>query len=308
MSHFSILVVGNVDYNMAPFSEFECTGEDNEFVQSIDVTKEKRKDFEEAIKEQKENPDQEYGYKGSTFREYLESYCGYAFAESQFNLDLEDKHKYGYFYPVAGTEDDFIVIKRTNPKSFYDYYRDGYEGLKLKDGTMTNHAFKKDVDFDAIFAERDKEARDVYRKVINALGYVPHIEHTWASLVDKFNPKDGDTPTMTRDEAEKIYDAQQAVNDFKALFDTKKLDRFELGIWASVDEFCMSEDEYVKSQHIHSLTFGYVVNREYHSMGEMGLWAMVFNEKDPSDWDGEYQKFIDSLPDSAELTILDCHV
>lgn len=308
MSHFSILVVGNVDYNMAPFHEFECTGRDDEFIQSIDVTKEKREDFEKAIREQKENPDQKYGYKGSTFKEYLEDYCGYNFAKSQSELDLEEKHKYNYFYPVAGTKDDFIVIRRTNPNSFYDYYMEGYKGLKLKDGTMTNHAFKKDIDFDAIFAERDKEARNTYRKVIGALGYVPSLEHTWASLVDEFAPKEGKEPTMTRDKAEEIYGEQKAAKDFDALFKANKLDRIEIGIWCNVDEFCMSEEEYVKSQHIHCLTFGYVVNREYHSNGDMGWWAIVSNEKDPNAWDEEYKKFLDSLPDDAELSILDCHV
>lgn len=308
MSHFSILVVGNVDYNMAPFHEFECTGRDDEFIQSIDVTKEKREDFEKAIREHKENPDQKYGFDGSTFKEYLKDYCGYNFAKSQSELDLEDEHKYNYFYPVAGTNDDFIVIRRTNPNSFYDYYREGYAGLKLKNGTMTNHAFKKDIDFDAIFAEKEKNARDTYRKVIGALGYVPSLEHTWASLVDEFAPSEGKEPTMTRDEAIKIYDEQKAVKDFHALFETKKLDHFELGIWCNVDDFCMSEEEYVKSQHIHCLTFGYVVNREYHSNGDMGWWAIVSNEKDPNLWDEEYKKFIDGLPDDAELTILDCHV
>ena len=37
MSHFTVMVVGDdVDYQLAPFHEFECTGVDDEFVQNID--------------------------------------------------------------------------------------------------------------------------------------------------------------------------------------------------------------------------------------------------------------------------------
>ena len=319
MSHFSILVVGNVDYNMAPFHEFECDGRDDEFVQTIDITERYKKEYQEALDRQKSEPDSQYGFKGSTFFEYLEDYCGFHFAESPNSLDLEDKHKYGYFYKVG--EDDYKVFDRTNPNKFYDYYGEGYRGLKLKkpvkalnfktgeeeETYYTNQAKVKDIDFQGKWDEKEQQARDIYRKVVAALGYVPSLEHTWASLVDQFHPKEGE-PTMTKDKACEIYESQKAVQDFKKAFDENKLDRMELGFWCNVDEFCMTEDEYVKSQHIHCLTFGYVVNREYHSNGDMGWWAMVSNEKDPNAWDEEYKAFIEGLSPEDEITILDCHI
>lgn len=43
MSHFSVLVIGeNVEEQLAPYHEFECTGEDNQYVQTIDRTEEAR--------------------------------------------------------------------------------------------------------------------------------------------------------------------------------------------------------------------------------------------------------------------------
>ena len=49
MSHFSVLVIGeNVDEQLAPYHEFECTGEDNQYVQTIDKTKELRAKYAEA--------------------------------------------------------------------------------------------------------------------------------------------------------------------------------------------------------------------------------------------------------------------
>jgi hypothetical protein len=49
MSHFSTLVVGDdYDKQLAPYHEFECTGEDNEYVQDVDETEEARHSYEEA--------------------------------------------------------------------------------------------------------------------------------------------------------------------------------------------------------------------------------------------------------------------
>lgn len=47
MSHFTCLVIGeNVDEQLAPFHEFECTGENDQYVQTIDQTDEMLKEYE----------------------------------------------------------------------------------------------------------------------------------------------------------------------------------------------------------------------------------------------------------------------
>ena len=318
MSHFAVLVVGDVDYNMAPFHEFECDGIDDEFIKDIDTTEECKESYRLHLEKYPEETKKEY----PTLRSFIEGYYGYKFAESPDKVDKKGEHKWGYFYPVEGAEDDFKAFNRTNPDKFYDYYGDGYSGLRLKkpikvtdwktgeekETLDTNHALKKDVDFEGKWAEEEQAARETYRKVIAALGYAPSLEHTWSSLVDKFCPDDGKAPEMTRDEADEIYQSQKPVRDWDELFKSKKLDRYELGFFSKVDDFCMTEDEYVASKSIHALTFGYVINREYHSRGRMGWWACVSNEKEPISWDEEFKKFIESLPDDAELTILDCHI
>lgn len=46
MSHFDVLVIGeDVEKQLAPFHEFECTGVNDEFVQNIDITDKVRDDF-----------------------------------------------------------------------------------------------------------------------------------------------------------------------------------------------------------------------------------------------------------------------
>lgn len=47
MSHFSVVVIGaDPEKQLAPFHEFECTGINNEFVRDLDVTEEKRSDYD----------------------------------------------------------------------------------------------------------------------------------------------------------------------------------------------------------------------------------------------------------------------
>jgi hypothetical protein len=46
MSHFTVLVIGdNVEEQLAPFHEFECTGIDNQYIQEIDQTEEAREAY-----------------------------------------------------------------------------------------------------------------------------------------------------------------------------------------------------------------------------------------------------------------------
>lgn len=48
MSHFAVLVIGpNVEEQLAPYHEFECTGNDDQYVQEVDNTEEARKTWED---------------------------------------------------------------------------------------------------------------------------------------------------------------------------------------------------------------------------------------------------------------------
>lgn len=58
MSHFTVLVLGeNPEEQLAPFHEFECTGEDNEYVQEIDKTDEARTEFLKSTDTRYRKPD-----------------------------------------------------------------------------------------------------------------------------------------------------------------------------------------------------------------------------------------------------------
>lgn len=58
MSHFSVLVVGeNVEAQLAPYHEFECTGRDDEYVQNVDKTAEARAEYDGRKVKRLRNPE-----------------------------------------------------------------------------------------------------------------------------------------------------------------------------------------------------------------------------------------------------------
>lgn len=60
MSHFAVMVIGsNVEEQLAPFHEFECTGVNDQYVQDIDVLEEYRARFEKETTRLFESPEGE---------------------------------------------------------------------------------------------------------------------------------------------------------------------------------------------------------------------------------------------------------
>ncbi len=58
MSHFTVLVIGNnVDEQMARYHEFECTGEDDQYVIEVDTTAEAREEYEKDTNRRYKDPE-----------------------------------------------------------------------------------------------------------------------------------------------------------------------------------------------------------------------------------------------------------
>lgn len=55
-------------------------------------------------------------------------------------------------------------------------------------------------------------------------------------------------------------------------------------------------------------TFAVLKDGVWSEKGEMGWFGITSNEKDPDDWNDEYKKLIDSLPEDTLLSVYDCHI
>lgn len=332
MSHFTMLVAGaDPDYELAPFHEFECTGHNDEFVQNIDETEEYRKDFEKHKAEYAEicakhdagemtdaefKKETQYKLKGQTFEEFLEDYERFEIAENEKDVaDVDDLHYEGNFkygYALRKGNDDFQVVRRTNPNKKWDWYQEGgrWDGLllmkeKLEDGSdwFTNSALKSEIDFEEMWRRSKEEILERYRKVIAAFGHVPVVEHKWSDLVDEYWEK----KTITREEAEKIYDSQPDVQLFRELAKEEEL-KDVIRLFDKPENYACTEEEYLESKSIYALTFGFVKDRQWNEKAEMGWWGCTSNEKEPHSWNETFKAFLDSLPDDTLLTVVDCHI
>jgi hypothetical protein len=179
MSHFAVLVVGNdVEEQLAPFHEFECTGIVDEYVQDIDITNDVLTEWNtkmtkclrdidgklhpkyderfvrDVVKDGIVVPHHtEYyvpeGFEEievplkdvQTFKDYVEDYYGYIEKTS------EDHDSGGYY-----TTDELglitSIVRRTNPNAKWDWWVIGgrYRDLLLtKSGTLVDSALVSDI-------------------------------------------------------------------------------------------------------------------------------------------------------------------
>ena len=292
MSHFAVFVIGpNVDEQLAPYHEFESTGDDNQYVREIDVTaecKEKGLDY--------------YGFEDNTVIDVAQ-------------LDLADKHKYGYAL-VDGNGALVRAVNRTNPNAQWDWYQIGgrfSDWLKLKSGatgfkgarswtnaaeptdpTRADAALKCDIDFEAMRDEAGNEAAtnwDKARALLSA-AVAPTQWDSWEHLRDVVHKGDIET-------ARKAYHAQPSVKvlaDFAGFFDT-------------CDEYMQSREEFVQRARDRACAPYALVNKgEWTGRGKMGWFGVSDDKVAPDDWCRLVNQLLDNLPDDTLITVVDCHI
>ena len=161
MSHFTVTVVGdNVEEQLQPFHEFECTGVDDRHVKEVDV-------LAETI---------EHGL----------DWRGLTAADSEESVDRAGKHKYGYAIIKHGR----IVkaVKRTNPNKKWDWWRiggrwtgfyvlkAGARGVRGDPGTGAKRApsgtadqcRKGDIDVEAMISRQRHQLTTAWHKSLTA--------------------------------------------------------------------------------------------------------------------------------------------
>lgn len=309
MSHFTVLVIGpDHERQLAPYHEFECTGEDDEFVQDMDVTEETRESWEEQK--------QRDGNTVRNFAEFASDWQGATIALGRSAIDLSGEHKYRYTLVEDGEVVE--VVRRTNPNKKWDWYVVGgrWQGFfRVKAHSMAGAlgvqgvpamldpsyevpgpdradvCFKADLDVEGMRAEaegRAVEEWDLYQSVVCGLPK----PSPWSEVLEK----EGEEHQRAREE----YQAQPAI---KALRSNEKT------IWLNPEDFDCSREEYLKAARDGALsTFAVIKDGEWHERGSMGWFGCVSDEKDKGSWLREFASLIDSLPDDALLTLVDCHI
>lgn len=281
------MVIGpDVEAQLQPFHEFECTGVDDEYVQEVDITDEVLVDFERFAEEGHEN----------LLQKALECHgLDNQVVEDPKQLDILDTHKYRY----AIVRDGRLIkaVERTNPNAKWDWFQIGgrWTGfLKLKPGAeggtgepgWVDCARKGDVDWEGMRSEAEKEAAELYDR---ARALVPDDWAPWETVKEQF---------VSIERAREVYNAQPQVMALR-----------EEEPWYEVDSFLESRERYIELAGKSAVaTFAILRDGEWIERGEMGWWAIISNDTGKENWCDKAWEIIQAVPDDELITIVDCHI
>ncbi|WP_349984490.1 hypothetical protein ABRP17_016405 [Stenotrophomonas sp. WHRI 8082] len=292
MSHFTVLVIGdNVEKQLQPFHEFECTGTNDEFVQDIDVTEECR----------------EHGLDWHGLEDLV--------VASESEVDRNGAHQFGYAVMEGGQL--IKAVNRTNPNKKWDWWQVGgrWSGyFKLKPGAIgscgesgflgscrntgadrADQVRKGDIDVEGMRAEAaatDGRKWDEIRAITGDLDDLI----TWTETRERFP---GDIEA-----ARAAYHSQRAKQAIANADD--KDHRFA---FLQLDDFKVSRDVFTRRAADSAIsTFAVLKDGRWYERGDMGWFGFVADEKDPDAWNREFAALIDGLPNDTLLTVVDCHI
>jgi hypothetical protein len=301
MSHFVVMVVGeDVEEQLAPYHEFECTGENDQYVIDVDMTEDTREDYES------------HG-KGETFVEFVKDWDGYEAVEYGATPDIDGAHKYGYF-TVDENNEVVKVIRRTNPNRKWDWYTIGgrWHGFfKLKPtavgagalgapGLQTLNSNYKSPDID--------KADQCLKGMIDVEAMRNEAGDTAAAMYDHFTAVTaGCAPFVPYDET--MEDRELAGKQYREQEIVQAMRKDDRLMWYSPQDFKYSREEYIdKGRNGAACCFALLKDGQWYERGKMGWWGHVSDEKDGTEWRAQFNAMFDSLPDDTLLTVVDCHI
>lgn len=297
---------------LQPFHEYECTGEKDQYVEWVDETEEHIADFETttipAIFFEGEPVFTKYSDEAKRF--FLRDGIGIS---SRDTFLLEDGHEYeGYTcqdVPAKEYFDDFRhfmeywcgygedsfrgdkVGRFTNPNSRWDWWTVGgrwSDSLLLKDGSKTDSAQKKDIDFITPVNQARERATELFDNM-NVL----------------INGREFTTWTQAMAQNEDISVAREVYNDQAILEEMKTLADANWGF--DPDPFFGDREEYIDNAGLLAIsTYAFLIDGEWIEKGSMGWWGMSSND-DP-EWENNIMDIIDNIDDDMYITTVDCHV
>lgn len=278
MSHFNVLVIGDdIEKQLAPYHEFECTGRDDEYVQNVDRLDDVKSNYETHGKDK-------------PLAEFVEGWYGWKPVAIGNEPDLSNGHKYGWFR-INDSGELIEAIDRTNPNKKWDWYKIGgrwRNWIPRKGGGDCDSCLRRDFDIERKRNERGDEAADLWDHAYSI--HKGESWRTWESLGD-----------MEIEAKRKAYWDQEPL---KAMRKDEKLKCEE-----DYDQFQQPREAFVQAARDRAVsTYAIVKDGKWFSKGEMGWFGISFDEVGQENWNAEVSKMLDELPGDTLLTVVDCHI
>lgn len=275
MSHFCMWAVTKTDNEealekvMQPYHEYECTGIEDEYVVQVDRT-------EDAI-ECYERLKDEY----ANAREFLEEWYGVEY------IDHESEQAYKSSQYAIISDDETKIIKYyeyTNPNAKWDWWVIGGRWSSNNQDMIK----KSDFDYDAWFEKEKKYYTDLWNL------YHPLFEKHKDTLVEWDSNAENHVKML------EVYQNQPLMKELNDESNTYNRWDFNWQMIKPLDEYL---DFMLKTA---SPCFGIVTEDGWFEKGNMGWWACVSDEN--PDWNSDFKKLWDSIPDNCYIWNVDCHI
>lgn len=303
MSHFVVMIIGNdVEEQLAPYHEFECTGINDQYVQDIDQTAEVLEQLKES--ESLNDALEYFGLDQKTI-----------YDESQ--IDREGNHKYGY--AILNKDSSLkLAINRTNPNRRWDWWVvggrwTGYFRVKPDAITRSQRGERS-------WASSDEPLEPT--QVDICLKGDVDLESLLNEQIDRLTKRHNLFTTLTTEEDRKAFvtwdtvreshadiDVARAIYHAQAIVKAMNQEREKFGFFSDPDELLVPLDGYIKThQHDNFVPFAFIKDSKWYEKGTMGWFACVIDEKEKKSWEAEFMEMFMALPDDTVLTIVDCHI
>ncbi len=314
MSHFTVLVIGDdVEKQLQPYHEYECTGIEDEYVIDVDTTDEVKEYLERELfvgprKDNGKIDDQYYEEQANEYLTEWKKMTRLEYLQSK-GLTPEEIDEEIIDYNGFKKKEDGNWYRHTNPNSQWDWWVVGgrWAGFfKLKPGgsgragssgffgTPAEEGYvdvvkKKDIDFEGMLKEVEEKAAKSYDEVWEVIKDTP-IAESWASVRERFD---------NIDEARKFYHAQERV-----IVASEKLTP-----WIELDDYQVDRDVYIEREKNRTFsTYAIVKDSKWYAKGKMGWWAISSDEVNQNEWNQKVMELIESVDDETLFTLVDCHI
>lgn len=309
MSHFTVLVIGDVEKQLAPYDE------------NIEVPEYQRGLVSEEDKERflnlYTNPQQQ-------------SYCVISEEEAAENKKLsfdELYDKYGENWNGndwrKNDDGEWAEFSTYNPKSKWDWYSLGGRwsgeffimkhgavgGIVGESGVFGNtpgiDSIKLgDVDWEAMRKRGEDNAKEYWEKLEKAFGgVIPIPKVAWADMHKLDEYKDWDI-----EKKREFYHEQPEIK-LQEEVSQKQENRDLFGWGFDLNDFACGKEEYIRKHGESALsTYALVVNGKWYERGEMGWFGISSNEKDEDKWYDEFSTIIAQCDEDEQVSLVDCHI
>lgn len=195
-------------------------------------------------------------------------------------------------------DDEYDVDEKTGKRGYWenknakwDWWVVGgrWSGFfKIKDGENSNTALKKDIDIEGMKYAAKQDAEKDYDNIMAIVGDLSDFK-AWEAIKAEI---------IDLDEARTEYQGQRAVAVFRSVYP-----------FSMLDDYAIPRDDFVRGKVESTIVpFAVLKDGQWHERGLMGWWGCVSDEKNQSEWNGEFHKLFSDLPEDALLTVVDCHI